>query len=46
MLDWLQEILGDAYSNDMERKISDEIGKGCVSRADFNAVNERKKRCV
>ena len=44
MLDWLQEILGDAYSNDMERKISDEIGKGFVSRADFNAVNERKKR--
>ena len=44
MLDWLQEILGDAYSNDMERKISYEIGKYFVSRADFNAVNERKKR--
>ena len=43
MLDWLQEILGDAYSDDIEKKISHEIGKGFISRADFNAANESKK---
>ena len=43
MLNWLQEILGDAYSDDIEKKISHEIGKGFISRADFNAANESKK---
>ena len=43
MLAWLKEILGDAYTDDIEKKVSDEIGKGFVSRADFNTVNESKK---
>lgn len=43
MLEWLKTILGDAYTDDIDKKVSDEIGKGFVSRADFNAANEAKK---
>jgi len=42
-LDWLKTILGDAYSEDTDKKVSEEIGKGFVARADFNALNETKK---
>ncbi len=42
-LDWLKAILGDAYSEDVDKKVSEEIGKGFVARADFNALNETKK---
>ena len=43
MLDWLKTILGDAYSDDVDKKISDEIGKNFVARADFNTLNTEKK---
>ena len=43
MLEWLKAILGDGYTEDIDRKISAEIGKGFVAKADFNAVNEAKK---
>lgn len=43
MLEWLKAILGDAYTDDIDKKVSDEIGKGFVSRSDFNAANEAKK---
>ncbi len=43
MLDWLKEVLGDAYSEDIDKKVSDRIGKGFVSRSDFNEVNEEKR---
>ncbi|MCI1965977.1 MAG: hypothetical protein LKJ17_07595 [Oscillospiraceae bacterium] len=43
MLDWLKAILGDAYTDDIDKKVSAEIGKGFVSRADFNTTNEAKK---
>lgn len=36
MLDWLQTILGDAYTEEIDRKISQEIGKNFVARKDFN----------
>ena len=36
MLDWLKEILGDGYSEEIERKVSKKIGDLFVSRADFN----------
>lgn len=41
MLSWLKDILGDNYTEDIEKKISQEIGKNFVSKTDFNA----KKRC-
>lgn len=44
MLDWLKAILGDAYSEDIDAKVSAEIGKSFVARADFNATNEAKKQ--
>ena len=39
MLDWLKTILGDAYTEEIDKKVSEEIGKGFVARADFNALN-------
>ena len=44
MLDWLKTILGEAYSEDIDTKVSAEIGKNFVARADFNATNEAKKQ--
>ena len=43
MLEWLKTILGDAYTDDIDKKVSSEIGKGFVSKADFNSANETKK---
>ena len=43
MLEWLKTILGDAYTEDVDKKVSEEIGKGFVARADFNAANDAKK---
>lgn len=43
MLDWLKTILGDAYTDDIDKKVSDEIGKNFVARADFNTLNTEKK---
>jgi hypothetical protein len=43
MLEFLKTILGDAYTEDIDSKISAEIGKNFVSRTDFNAANEAKK---
>lgn len=43
MLDWLKTILDDAYTEDIDSKVSAEIGKNFVAKADFNATNEAKK---
>lgn len=44
MLEWLKTILGDNYSEDIDKKVSAEIGKAFVSRSDFNAKNDALKR--
>ncbi len=44
MLEWLKNILGDAYTEDIDAKVSAEIGKNFVSKADFNQVNTAKKK--
>ena len=36
MLEWLKTILGDAYTPEIDTAVSQEIGKGFVSRTDFN----------
>lgn len=41
MLEWLKTILGAAYTPEIDAAVSQEIGKGFVSRADFNAKNTR-----
>lgn len=43
MLDWLKTILGDTYTDEIEKKVSEEIGKGFVAKSDFNTANEAKK---
>ena len=43
MLDWLKTILGDAYTEEIDKKVSEEIGKAFVARADFNTLNQEKK---
>lgn len=43
MLDWLKAVLGDAYTDEIDKKISEEIGKAFVARADFNTLNTEKK---
>lgn len=42
-LEWLKTILGDAYNDDIDKKVSEEVGKNFVSRSDFNTLNETKK---
>lgn len=36
MFDWLKKILGDSYTEEIDGKVAEEIGKGFVARADFN----------
>ena len=43
-LEWVKTILGDGYTEDIESKIAQEIGKGLVSKADFNAVKTQQKK--
>lgn len=44
MLEWLKNILGGAYTDEIDAKVSSEIGKNFVSKADFNQVNTAKKK--
>ena len=43
MLSWLKDILGEAYTEEIDKKVSEQIGKDFVSRSDFNTTNEAKK---
>lgn len=43
MLTWLKEILGDHYTEDVDKKVSEQIGKDFVARVDFNNLNTAKK---
>jgi len=42
-LEWLKPILGDSYTDDIDKKVSEQIGKSFVSKEDFNKVNDSKK---
>lgn len=44
MLEWLKTILGDGYTEDIDKQVSAEIGKAFVSRNDFNSKNDELKR--
>ena len=39
---WLKEILGESYTQEDDKKVDGKLGELFVSKADFNAVNERK----
>lgn len=36
-LDWLKHVLGDAYTEELDKQISAEIGKSFVAKDDFNS---------
>lgn len=42
-LDWLKEIIGESYTEEMDKQAAAKIGESFVSKADFNTVNEAKK---
>jgi len=42
-LEWLKKILGEAYTDEIDKAVSAEIGKAFVSKTDFNTLNETKK---
>ncbi len=42
-LQWMQEIVGEHYTEDLDAKVCAAIGERFVSKADFNALNETKK---
>ena len=44
MLEWLKTILAEHYSEDIDKKVSEEIGKSFVARNDFNTVNTELKQ--
>lgn len=41
--EWLKEILGENYTEEADKKVSEKLGELFVSRNDFNATNETKK---
>ena len=43
MLEWLKTILGESYTDDIDTKVSAEIGKAFVAKADFNKAKEDLK---
>lgn len=43
MLEWLKEILGESYTEEIDKRVSAEIGKGFVAKADFDAKNTELK---
>lgn len=43
MLEWLKEILGDAYTQEIDKKVSEKIGTDFVARADFDSQSRDKK---
>lgn len=42
-LEWLKTILGAAYTLEIDKAVSQEIGTGFVARADFNEKNTKVK---
>lgn len=43
MLEWLKGILGEAYTEEIDKQVSAELGRGFVSKTDYNARNEALK---
>ena len=43
MLEWLKTVLGDNYSEDIDKAVSAEIGKGFVSKHNYDERNEAYK---
>lgn len=44
MLEWLKELLGENYTEDIDEKASKEIGKNFVSKVNYDRLNEQKNQ--
>lgn len=42
-LEWLKEIIGEGYTEEIDKKAAEKLGEQFVSRADYNTLNETKK---
>lgn len=42
-LEWLKELIGDAYTEELDAKVCQAVGERFVARADFNEKNGRVK---
>ena len=42
-VEWLKEILGDSYTEEIDKKVSAEIGKAFVAKVDFDTKNTENK---
>lgn len=42
MLTWLKELLGEAYSEEIDKKVEKQIGKEYVPKSDLDALSEVK----
>lgn len=42
-MDWLKDILGEAHTDDIDKKIAGYIGKNFVSKTDFKAETDKVK---
>ncbi|MEA5082708.1 MAG: phage scaffolding protein [Lachnospiraceae bacterium] len=40
--EWLKEILGESYTDEADKKVAEKLGELFVSKADYNAANEKK----
>jgi hypothetical protein len=43
MFDWLKTIIGDSYTEEIDKKVSTEIGKLFVSKENYDKLNGDKK---
>lgn len=43
MLEWLKNILGESYTEEIDKAVAAEIGKAFVAKADFDAKNTELK---
>lgn len=41
--EWLKAIIGENYTEELDKKVSEEIGKHFVAKTDFDSTNETKK---
>ena len=42
-LPWLKTLLGEVYTEELEKQIADKIGESFVSKADFNGRSDELK---
>lgn len=41
--EWLKDLIGESYTEEIDKKVASEIGKQFVSKVDFNKLNDTKK---